>query len=135
MSGRSFPRRRDILRFEFHMKYAFTKLFVFGLALCLTPLAHAQKDKYLRTNAKFVGAFREVVAKPSVSTVRVICDGKDTALGTIVGADGWILTKANDLKGEIVCKLKDGRAFDAKVVGVHKEHDLAMLKIAADHLV
>src|SRR5262249_43495994 len=101
------------------MKHTFTKLVVLALGLCLTPRAEAQKDKFLRTNAKFVEAFREVVARPSVSTVRILCDDKETALGMIVGSDGWILTKANDLKGNILCKLKDGRAFEATLVGVH----------------
>src|SRR6202040_510581 len=50
---------------------------------------------------------------------------------TIVGADGWILAKGHDLTGKITCKLHDGRTFDAKLVGVHEPHDLAMLKIAA----
>ncbi len=39
-------------------------------------------------------AFREVVAKPSHSTVRVRSGGRDVAVGGIVGPDGWILTKA-----------------------------------------
>src|ERR1700676_2868200 len=114
------------------MKYA-KPLLILVLAL-FAPQAHAQKE-FLRTNPKFVASFREVVAKPSASTVRILCDGKDTALGMVVGADGWILTKANDLKGNVTCKFKDGREFDARIVGVHKEHDLAMLKIEADQLV
>src|ERR1700730_60308 len=113
------------------MKHTLTKLLVVAVALFLSSQAQAQRDKYLRTNAKFVEAFREVVAKPSASTVRVVCDGQDTALGMVVGADGWILTKANDLKGNVACKLKDGRTFEAMIVGVHKEHDLAMPKIDA----
>lgn len=113
----------------------FTPFLVILVGLALAPRAQAQRDKYLRTNPKFVAAFREVVAKPSVSTVRILCDGKNTALGMIVGADGWILTKANDLKGTIVCELKDGRQFGAKLIGVHKQNDLAMLRIDAHDLV
>jgi serine protease Do len=115
------------------MKYA-KPLVTVVLALLLSSQAHAQRE-FLRTNPKFVASFREVVARPSVSTVRILCDGKDTALGMVVGADGWILTKANDLKGNVACKLKDGREFDARIVGVHKEHDLAMLKIDVGDLV
>ncbi len=90
--------------------------------------------KFLRSNPKFVQSFREVVSKPSQSTVRILCDGKDTALGMIVGADGWILTKANDLHGDVACRLRDGREFSAEIVGIHKEHDLAMLKLEATGL-
>src|SRR6516162_7633051 len=118
------------------MNHTFSKpLWVLGLTLLLAPQAHAQRDKFLRTNPKFMATFREVVSEPSASTVRILCDGKDTALGMIVDSDGWILTKANDLKGNVTCKLKDGRQFEAKIIGVHKEHDLAMLKIDAADLV
>ncbi|MCI0640664.1 MAG: S1C family serine protease [Gemmataceae bacterium] len=109
-----------------------------GLGLCLffvhSVPALAQNyaaNTYTRTNPKFIQAFKEVVAKPSSSTVRVLCDGKDTALGMVVGPDGWILTKSNDLRGKITCKLRDGRLFEAALVGVQKDHDLAMLKVEA----
>lgn len=118
------------------MKQFFTKpLVILALVLSVAPDASAQKDKFLRTNPKFLETFRDVVARPSVSTVRIACDGKDTALGMVVGADGWVLTKANDIKGSVTCKFKDGREFAAKVIGVHKDHDLAMLKIEAKNLV
>lgn len=111
----------------------YLRLFFF-VAIFSTSATTAFAQNFTRTNPKFLQAFREVVAGPADSTVRVLCDGKDTALGMIVGADGWILTKANDLQGKVACKLKDGRQFDAEVVGVHKVHDLAMLKIAATDL-
>ncbi len=100
------------------------------------PAAWAQgwHNEFLRSNPRFTELFREVVAKPRASTVRVRADGKEVALGVVVGSDGWILTKAFDLKGKIACTLKDGREFDAKLVGVHKTHDLAVLKIAARDL-
>jgi serine protease Do len=79
-------------------------------------------------------AFQAVVAKPSHSTVRVQCDGKDVALGTVIGPDGWILTKASQLKGIAVCQLQDGRQLEARVVGIHDPYDLAVLKIDATGL-
>jgi serine protease Do len=96
--------------------------------------AQFSRDPYLRTNPTFLKSFREVVAKPSESTVRIQCDGKDTALGMIVGPDGWILTKANDLKGDITVKLRDGKIYEARWVGVHQQHDVAILKIEATGL-
>ena len=48
------------------------------------------------------------------------CDGTDAWLGTIVGPDGWVLTKASELKGRITCRLRDGRELDARNVGVHR---------------
>lgn len=112
-----------------------------ALAVCLIFPARSQAQfireqsaSYLRTNPTFLKSFREVVAKPSESTVRIQCDGKDTALGMIVGPDGWILTKANDLKGDITVKLRDGKTYEARWVGVHQQHDVAILKIDATGL-
>jgi len=107
---------------------------VVGLLLPARSEAQFSRDPYLRTNPTFLKSFREVVAKPSESTVRIQCDGKDTALGMIVGPDGWILTKANDLKGDITVKLRDGKTYDARWVGVHQQHDVAILKIEATGL-
>ncbi len=73
-------------------------------------------------------AFRQVVAEPSKCVVRVKCNGKDVSLGTIVGPDGWILTKASELKGPAVCRLRDGRELQARMVGIDPRFDLAMLK-------
>jgi serine protease Do len=81
-----------------------------------------------------LAAFKEAVAGPSASTVRVLADGAEAALGAIVGADGWIVTKASLLKGKIACKLKDGRLFDARYVGLEPKHDLALLKVEATGL-
>jgi serine protease Do len=100
------------------------------------PAAWAQGTHvdFLRSNPKFLQVFREVVAEPSHSVVRIRSDDKDLALGVIVGGDGWILTKAFDLKGKLTCRLQDGRDLDARIVGVHTVHDLAMLRIDASDL-
>lgn len=79
-------------------------------------------------------AFREVVKFPTDSTVRIQSDGKDAALGGIVGRDGWILTKASRVKGKLKVKFKDGKEFSAKLVGIQDKYDLAMLKIDAHNL-
>lgn len=108
-----------------------------GFLICslATGDALAQRGKnYLRDNPRFLAAFREAVTRPAESTVRVLSDGKEVALGAVVDASGWVLTKAHDLNGPIQCRLKDGRLRDARWVGHHKEHDLALLKIDADHL-
>jgi len=87
-----------------------------------------------REGGEVKAAFRQVVARASQCVVRVKCDGKDAALGTIVGPDGWILTKASELKGHVVCHLRDGRALPAQLVGIEPRFDLAMLKIDATGL-
>lgn len=56
--------------------------------------------------------------------------------GFIVSSDGVILTNAHVVDGaqEVVVKLTDRREFNAKVLGVDKQTDIAVLKIAAKDL-
>jgi serine protease Do len=106
-----------------------------GLLTAWPPAAAAQKlDELRRSGPPVLQAFRDVVSKPSESAVRVRCDGKDVALGTVTGADGWILTKLSVLTGKITCLVKDGRELPALLVGVHEPYDLAMLKVEATGL-
>ena len=87
-----------------------------------------------KDSAEIRAVFRQAAAEAARTVVRVQCDGRDAALGTIVGPDGWILTKASELGGKIVCQYRDGRKWDARTVGVHPGFDLAMLKVEASGL-
>jgi serine protease Do len=84
-----------------------------------------------KNDPKFLELFRDAVGTASKSTYRIVCDGKDTALGVAVTADGFLLTKASDLTGKIAVRTHDGLLLPAKLVGVHEAHDLAMLKVEA----
>jgi serine protease Do len=113
------------------------RLVALALVLLLAHSSFAQpisRDSNQKTNPTILAAMGDVVAKPSAYTVRVSCLGKDVSLGTIVAPDGWIVTKASELKGPVDCKLKDGREFPAELVGVSSDYDLAMLKIDAAKL-
>jgi len=79
--------------------------------------------------SRLVAPFQAVVAKANESTVRVLAEGKDAALGSVVFADGYVLTKASDLRGELAVKFHDGSNVPARLVGVHKATDLALLKV------
>src|SRR4051812_38379590 len=59
------------------------------------------KPNSFRDNPRMLAAFREVVAQPSRSVVRVRADGRDVAMGTIVGADGWVLTKNSEIPEDV----------------------------------
>ncbi len=88
-----------------------------------------------RTHPKVLAAFREVVAAPSNSTVQVYCNKTRAALGAIVDSNGYIVTKASELEGEIECQLNaPGKKYPATVVGRDKDLDLAVLKIDAKNL-
>src|SRR6266446_1172756 len=107
---------------------------VLAAAPATSPAQYQPGDIPSKSSSKFLAAFRAPVAKTCQSTVRVFCDGKRVALGTIVASDGWILTKASELNGAPVCCLSDGRQFEARVAGVHEGFDLALLKIDARDL-
>jgi serine protease Do len=93
------------------------------------------KDEAYKTSTKVLSAFRAVEDKARNSTVKVLCDGKEAALGTVVGADGYVLTKNSELKGKLICKLPGGQEAKATIVGVDDSFDLAMLKVEAKGLV
>ena len=61
---------------------------------------------------------------------------KGTGSGFIVSADGYVLTNAHVVDGasEVTVKLTDRREFVAKVIGVDKRSDVALIKIAATGL-
>ena len=61
--------------------------------------------------------------------VEVYGDGKPILMGTVVDADGWIVTKASALAGKTTVILDDGTALDAKVVGKDEATDIALLKV------
>jgi S1-C subfamily serine protease len=87
-----------------------------------------------RANSRFLIAFRPATAEAAKCTVCILCDDKEAALGTIVGPDGWILTKHSLLSGKVACTLKSGATLPARIVGIHEPFDLAMLKVEANDL-
>lgn len=111
--------------------YALLTVLVAGIVSgedATSPVLHLTNGDRVRS------AFEDVVASPRTWTVRVLCDGKPVSLGTVVGAEGWVLTKASQLSGSISCRFVDGRELLADYAGYAAEHDLALLKVAADHL-
>ena len=87
-----------------------------------------------RSHAKVLAAFRDVVKDPAQSTVRIFADGRKAALGAVVDQQGFIVTKASELKGKLECQLQDGRRVSADIVGKDAGLDLALLKIDATKL-
>lgn len=85
----------------------------------------------LKNSPGVLRAFREVVGKARAGTVVVRCEGEDVALGTVVGADGWVLTKASALQGRASCRLGDGRELATRLAGLYRDWDLALLKVDA----
>lgn len=95
------------------------------------PLAARGDERGKKT---IVRLFTDAAAKAADATVRIKCDNKDAALGTIVDAKGYILTKGSELKGTVSVRMRDGSEYDAETVGYHEATDLALLKIDATDL-
>ena len=110
-----------------------------GLVPFFVEQIRARRNRYPGDEGKnhtmVKAPFREVVADASRGTVKVYCDDKPVALGTVASSDGFILTKASELTGKIVCRLPNEKSYDARLVGVHDDTDLALLKIDATNLV
>ena len=81
-------------------------------------------------------AFGNVVSQAAQSTVEIRINGnkQPSALGAIVAPDGYVLTKASEVKGKIECQLADGRRFEGTLVGLDNNTDLALLRIDAKDL-
>jgi serine protease Do len=80
------------------------------------------------------------LSKPVSSSVVAIYNGVDgtyddkpSVFGTIISKDGYILTKASELKKEFYCKIGD-KEYDAKVITKREDFDLVLLKVDAEDL-
>ncbi len=112
--------------------YSFRNTFaVLAIVVSLTAPAGAQfRQNPSKNSTKMLEAFQEVVSKASKSTVSVLCDGRYCCLGTIVDADGYVLTKASELKSDkVMCRTRSGKEYDGKKIAVHEPFDLAMIKL------
>jgi serine protease Do len=88
-----------------------------------------------KNSAPIKAAFRDVAAATAAATVRVLSNGTAVALGTVVEADGYIVTKASLLpKGKLTCRFKDGRELEATNVCAAADYDLALLCVSAHDL-
>ena len=103
--------------------------------LLFAPLATAAETTVDKGQRLLPKLFESAVVDAADATARVQVDGKDAAMGTVVGKKGYILTKGSELRSStITVKFRDGTSYDAEYVGYHKPTDLALLKIDADDL-
>ena len=89
---------------------------------------------YSTNSDDVLAPFYSIVAEPAKSTVTILNGRRRIAMGTIIDSSGLILTKASELKGDLKCELIDGRKLDATVFGVHKQTDLALIKVESENL-
>ncbi|MBB6430807.1 S1C family serine protease [Algisphaera agarilytica] len=101
----------------------------------------AMGQSYLKrgydTDGKYVlKAFAPVVAETRQSVVQFVADGKKSVLGTIVTADGLVLTKASEVRlaEKLTAKLSDGREVEAQLLAEDRLDDLALIQLDAEGL-
>lgn len=88
-------------------------------------------DTFFESSLK---ALAPVAKKNEGSSAIVAIDGKMVALGTVISANGRLLTKDTETKkGKLTVRLGD-KNYDAKVLKRFPEQDLALLKIDATDL-
>jgi len=104
-------------------------IFRYLVVAALFALSAAPASAQISSQSRVLAPFKAVVAKANESTVRVRGDDKDIALGTVVFSDGFILTKASELRGALSVRLSDGTEYEAKIVGKHRDTDLALLHV------
>ncbi|MGA2257220.1 MAG: PDZ domain-containing protein [Thermoguttaceae bacterium] len=94
----------------------------------------ARPPSYLKNNDQIRSLLKPTVAAAAAATVRVFGDDHAVALGTVVAADGLIVTKASQLTSKLECQLADGRKLPATVVGQDEATDLALLRVDVKNL-
>lgn len=105
------------------------------VASCVVMSVQAEERARFAPDAEIRAAFNDAVLEARASVVQLVVDGEERVLGTIIDEEGYILSKASELSGEqFKAVLSTGRGFDAKLVGVDRKNDLAMLKIEGDRL-
>lgn len=99
--------------------------------------------KYSKSSPNFESLFEDVVAGARQSLAVVRSKGlsrspkarkRAIALGTVVSADGLVLTKASELRGDLYCEFASGDVVAAELIGLDTENDLALLRAEASGL-
>lgn len=102
-----------------------------GLAISAGPVQAQralQTDRLTQGDAVLV-AFEPVIQSIRTSVVRVLKDTQNVSLGTVVSADGLILTKASEIDALRKISIQRGReTIPARVIAWSEPYDLAVLK-------
>jgi serine protease Do len=89
---------------------------------------------WMESGNEIKDAAATIVAGSHRSVVRVTSGDDHRILGTILTADGWIVTKDSELRDSAACTLADGRKLYPERIVRDPLHDLAFLKVRASDL-
>ena len=88
-----------------------------------------------REHGSVLEEYQPVVRAARKSTVAMIGGGKQLALGTVVHADGYVVTKASEVnEKELLCLLPDGERVSAEIVDTYQPLDLALVRVESSGL-
>lgn len=96
-----------------------------------TELTAGKDSPWVASPQDRAGGFQRALNTSRKSCVEVALDGRTALLGTVVGENGWVLTKASELRGVITVVLPNGRSVAAKIADEDRHEDLALLKAEA----
>ena len=98
-----------------------------------STLTRAEKQRLSQQAQNFFAAAKPAVATAAKSTVSIKHRGKRLAFGTAISRDGKILTKWSEIASasrRLTVTTPDGNNHTARVMGIYKEHDLAIIQCA-----
>ena len=112
----------------FRAKFALKVLVCLGVVMVGQLRADERRD-----HPEVLDLFRPLGIQIQDSVVQVLCGGSPVALGTVVAADGYVMTKRSELTSDpIRVRFSDGRLFPARVAAVQRRNDLALIRVDAD---
>ncbi len=102
----------------------------------LPSLRSRPKAKFEKQHRSLIKQLKSVALPASASIVRIYDGNRHVAMGTIVTANGLIVTKNSEVatRKRITCLLPDGRKVPAQIRRSNKVHDVALLEINAREL-
>jgi serine protease Do len=125
-------RRRADGRFAWRIWAGWMALVLAAQLVLVGGLLQAQNRSTVRpyrTDPQLQAAWRSAASAAAKSTVQILVNDEQVALGTVVSADGYILTKASEVQGPATVKLPDGRELEARVIGRDDAYDLLLLRV------
>ena len=100
------------------------------------PIRSRVPNEYERQSDTFLREARDLIRRANAGTVVVFSGDKQIALGTVISADGHIVTKLSELGDDsgLRCRGFDGRDWSTKIIAKNNANDIAILKIPANQL-
>ena len=90
-----------------------------------------EPTRFEKQSSVFLAQGKQIVQRATAGTV-VVTDGKtQIALGTVVSAEGHVVTKLSEVveADKLFCRLPDGQTWSAELIALNEANDIGILKI------